>query len=72
MVLTVADTGIGIERERQAGLFEPFARAATNQAQAGPGLGLPLVHRLVELHRGTVEIDSEPGTGTTVRLALPA
>ena len=71
LVLTVADTGIGIERERQAALFEPFARAASSQAQAGPGLGLALVRRLIELHHGTVEIDSEPGTGTTVRLMLP-
>ena len=71
LVLAVADTGIGIERERQAGLFAPFARAASSQSQAGPGLGLVLVRRLIELHGGKVELDSEPGAGTTVRLLLP-
>jgi signal transduction histidine kinase len=72
IVFRVSDTGIGIERERQAQIFEPFVRAASSQAQAGAGLGLALVRRLIELHGGQVELDSEPGTGTTVELTLPA
>jgi signal transduction histidine kinase len=72
IVFRVADTGIGIERERQAQIFEPFVRGAAIQGQAGAGLGLALVRRLIELHGGSVELDSEPGTGTTVELTLPA
>ena len=72
IVFRVADTGIGIERERQAQIFEPFVRGAAVQGQAGAGLGLALVRRLIELHGGKVDLDSEPGTGTTVELTLPA
>ena len=71
LVFRVADTGVGIELDRHAEIFEPFGRAASSQAQAGAGLGLALVRRLIELHGGTVELDSQPGTGTTVQLTLP-
>ncbi len=72
VILSVADTGIGIEPERHAEIFEPFTRAGSAQGQAGAGLGLALVRRLIELHGGTVSIDSQPGTGTTVQAILPA
>ena len=71
-MLAVSDTGIGIAPDRLEGIFKPFARPGSNQAQAGVGLGLALVRRLVELHGGTVAIDSAPGRGTTVTLTLPA
>ncbi len=72
VLFSVADTGIGIEPERQAEIFEPFTRASSGQGQAGAGLGLALVRRLIELHGGKVALDSQPGTGTTVTVTLPA
>jgi signal transduction histidine kinase len=71
LVFRVADTGVGIEPERHAEIFEPFARGASSQAQAGAGLGLALVRRLIELHGGAISLDSQPGIGTTVQLTLP-
>lgn len=71
LVFRVADTGIGIEPERHGEIFEPFVRGSSTQAQAGAGLGLTLVRRLIELHGGSVSLDSQPGTGTTVQLTLP-
>ena len=66
IAVIVADTGIGIAAEHNAGDGR-FARPSD-----GGGLGLPLVKRLVELHGGTLAIDSAPGRGTTVTVLLPA
>jgi signal transduction histidine kinase/CheY-like chemotaxis protein len=71
--LDVQDTGIGISREVQTRLFQPFeqAEASTTRRFGGTGLGLALVKRLVDLMGGTVVLASEPGAGSRVRLTLP-
>lgn len=65
--IRVIDTGIGISAEDIEHLFEPFFTRKTK----GTGLGLANVRRIVEEHRGTVEIESVPGEGTTASLYLP-
>jgi signal transduction histidine kinase len=69
LLLTVADTGIGIPPSDQARVLEKFERGAR---QSGAGLGLALVKSLIELHGGTVAIESATGWGTRVICRLPA
>ena len=71
--LSVADTGIGIAPEHLATVLEPFGQveSAMNRSHAGTGLGLPLVNAMVELHGGSLSLDSAPGVGTTVTLRFP-
>jgi PAS domain S-box-containing protein len=72
-VLSVADTGIGIAEKDIPRILTPFGRLADPMAgsREGLGLGLSLVKKLTELHGGKVTIESTPGQGTTVRIALP-
>ena len=72
-VITVSDTGIGIALNEQDQLFSRFFRAssATDNAIQGSGLGLSIAHAIVTAHGGTIEVDSEPGRGTTMRVCLP-
>jgi len=72
--IAVRDTGIGIEPEVLAEVFEPFSQAprGLDRGRGGLGLGLALVRRLLELHGGLVEAASEGiGRGTEIRLLLP-
>ncbi len=71
--IAVADTGIGIAREDLAKLFKPLAQldAGLVRRHGGAGLGLALARRLAELHGGTIEVESEPGKGSTFTLRLP-
>jgi PAS domain S-box-containing protein len=73
LVIAVSDTGIGIAPEDVPLALEPFRQisSAHNRSYEGTGLGLPLTKRLVELHGGTLEIDSTVGQGTTVRVQFP-
>jgi signal transduction histidine kinase len=71
LVLSVADTGVGIPVADQARIFEKFERGDPTLAQTGAGLGLSLVKSLVELHGGTVTMQSIPEQGTTVYCHLP-
>lgn len=67
----VTDTGIGIDPEYHAAVFEKFARVSSQGRSFGMGLGLALVKKLIELHGGRVELDSEPGQGTTITCFVP-
>jgi signal transduction histidine kinase len=71
--LTVTDTGIGIAPENIAKALEPFGQvdSSLSRKYEGSGLGLPLVKSIVELHEGSLDIDSTPGAGTTVTVLLP-
>jgi signal transduction histidine kinase len=71
MSITVTDTGIGIDPQDQGIIFEKFARVSSQGRQTGAGLGLALVKKLVELHSGTVELQSTPGEGTQVTCHVP-
>jgi signal transduction histidine kinase len=73
ILLSVADTGIGISPEAMPHIFEEFYRAANVKelGTEGTGLGLSLVKRIVELYRGEVRLDSELGKGTTFTVTLP-
>lgn len=71
--LSVADRGIGIEREHQARIFEKFARIEKGLVHdvKGAGLGLSLVDQIMRAHHGRVEVVSQPGEGSTFTLLLP-
>ncbi|HEV7912351.1 MAG TPA: ATP-binding protein, partial [Albitalea sp.] len=70
--ISVADSGIGISAENQAGLFQPFAQAepGTTVTYGGTGLGLAICRRLAEMMNGRIELESQPGHGTTLMLVL--
>ena len=74
LILVVSDTGIGIAEADIATALAPFGQidSSLNRKHAGTGLGLPLAKRLVELHGGTLTVESVVGRGTTVRAAWPA
>lgn len=69
--VAVEDSGQGIAPERLAQAFETFSQLQDDQAREGNGLGLALSKRFVELHGGTMGIESVPGQGTVVRFTLP-
>ncbi len=69
VVVAVRDTGTGMSPDVMARLFEPFF--TTRAGQGGTGLGLASVRQLVRQAGGFIEVDSEPGSGTTVRVHLP-
>jgi signal transduction histidine kinase len=72
VVFEVTDQGRGIPPEVVSRVFERFESHALGTRHRGVGLGLSIVRSFVELHGGAVEIDSEPGRGTTVRCVFPA
>jgi signal transduction histidine kinase len=71
-VLSVSDTGPGIEPADRERIFERFARGAHAEARPGTGLGLPIVKAIASAHGGSVRLSSEPGAGATFTLALGA
>lgn len=72
-IISVTDTGIGIKPEELATILTPFqqGQSATQAQIPGTGIGLPLTKQLVELHGGTLEMESVPDQGTCVRFSLP-
>jgi signal transduction histidine kinase len=69
VILEVTDTGVGMDKDVQKRLFEPFF---THSEEAGTGLGLCVVKNVVEAHGGKLTYASEKGKGTTFTIALPA
>jgi signal transduction histidine kinase len=70
-VCRVQDQGIGIPEPDLARIFSAFHRGRNVGQVSGSGLGLVIVKRCVELHGGTIRVDSKLGTGTTVTVRLP-
>ena len=73
LVISVEDTGIGIEPEQQKSLFEPFTQAdiTTTRRFGGTGLGLSITRQLTEMMGGNINLQSQPGEGTTISIELP-
>jgi CheY-like chemotaxis protein/nitrogen-specific signal transduction histidine kinase len=67
-IIDVADSGVGMSAEVQERVFEPFF---TTKGEAGTGLGLAMVFRIVEQHGGHIEVRSVPGEGTTFSITFP-
>jgi signal transduction histidine kinase len=67
MEFRVSDTGIGIESDKLSSIFDPFFTTK----ETGNGLGLAITHGIIEQHEGTIEVDSQPGKGTTFTIRIP-
>lgn len=70
-IITVRDKGIGIPAEDRKHLFEPFHRATNVGTISGTGLGLSITKQSVELHGGTITVDSQIGQGTIMTVTIP-
>jgi signal transduction histidine kinase len=70
-VLRVQDHGMGIDKKDQARIFERFERAVPVQNYGGLGLGLYISRQIVELHGGSIRVESELGQGATFKVELP-
>jgi signal transduction histidine kinase len=69
VMIEVEDTGLGIPAENLEKVMEPFF--TTKEEEKATGLGLPICRRVVQEHHGTIEIASEVGKGSTIRIMLP-
>jgi len=68
VVFRFSDTGSGIASEHLERIFDPFF---TTKMATGNGLGLSIAHKIVEVHAGTLTVESAPGSGTTFVIELP-
>ncbi len=71
VVISIQDDGVGIPGDELSRLFERFFRASTSTGIAGTGIGLHLTHHFIDLHGGSIEVDSSEGAGSTFTVRLP-
>ncbi|CAI2719226.1 ATP-binding protein [Nitrospina watsonii] len=67
LTTTLADTGVGIAQHDQTHIFNPFF----STKETGTGLGLAIAHNIIKAHHGAIDVDSQPGIGTTFTIHLP-
>ncbi len=74
LILVIADTGIGMDQAELDIAIAPFGQvdSSLDRKYEGTGLGLPLTRELVELHKGTLDIESRKGEGTKVTIRFPS
>ena len=65
--ITISDTGVGIPADVIERIFDPFFTTK----DSGTGLGLAVVHRIIEGHKGKIEVNSKEGEGTSFKITLP-
>lgn len=70
-VITFTDNGIGFDNQYREKIFELFQRLETKELQSGTGIGLAIVKKIVENHKGFIEAQSTPDKGTTFKIMLP-
>lgn len=70
--ISISDKGPGIGEGEMERIFQPFYRVEESRTTGGFGLGLPLANRILKIHKGTIDIHSKPGEGTTFVLMLPS
>ena len=70
-IICFSDNGIGISKEDIQNVFTPFYRGKNKQYTSGNGIGLTLTHKIIHLHNGSINIESEVNEGTTFTIALP-
>ena len=68
VIIQITDTGTGMTPEVKQRLFDPFF---TTKGKAGTGMGLAVSFGIIRRHEGSIEVDSEPGRGTTFKISLP-
>ena len=71
VMISIQDNGVGIPNDELAKLFKRFFRASTSTGIAGTGIGLHLIQHFVQLHRGSIEVKSQEGIGSTFTVRLP-
>ncbi|MDX2414237.1 MAG: ATP-binding protein [Bacteroidales bacterium] len=69
ILISISDNGSGIAPQDMSHIFEPFF--STKRETSGTGLGLAIVHGIIENHKGTINVESEPGKGTSLLINLP-
>jgi len=72
IILSVSDTGQGMDQETVTHIFEPYFTTRKQGKEKGTGLGLAIVHRIIEGYKGFIEVESKPGHGSTFRVFIPA
>lgn len=70
-VIEIQDEGMGMDKHTKDRMFEKFFKGDASHSKEGAGLGLALVKRIVDLHQGIIEVESELGNGTTIKITFP-